>query len=208
MPTIKLLYFPVTGKALCPRLILHCGGIPFEDFRFKAADYDYKNKTPFGQVPCLEVDGKQLCQTGAIISYASRLTNIDFKDDPWLEAKVMEIIDCCDDLNTHWGLTMIMPQEQKMKRRAVLVADVFPEMLRRLDAILGANGHQGFSVSNRLSAADYRVFTIVDVFKSKFIDGFPADLADKYSNMIAIYDNVLRQPGVKDWMNKHEGRSF
>lgn len=208
MPNLKLIYFGVSGKALAARLILHSAGIPFEDFRFKAADYDYKNLTPFGQAPVLEVDGRPMCQSDAITGYASRLAKIDFKDDPLLESRVTEILQCCADLNLQWGSTMKMEPAEKMKRREVLVAEVLPRMLGRLDTILSKNDTKGFAVSNRLSAADYRMFSIVDVFKSKFVDGFPTDLADKYEYIMAIYNNVLSQPKVKDWMINHEGRSF
>ena len=42
MPNYKLIYFDVRGRGELCRLILHCAGVPFEDFR----DFDYYKDWP------------------------------------------------------------------------------------------------------------------------------------------------------------------
>ncbi|VDL65254.1 unnamed protein product [Nippostrongylus brasiliensis] len=48
-------------------------GQEYEDVRYSFEEWaEHKDKTPFGHVPVLEVDGKQLCQSRAIARYLAR----------------------------------------------------------------------------------------------------------------------------------------
>ena len=54
-PKVKLVYFDLQGKGELTRILLKCGNIDFEDFRFGLDDWPkHKPNTPFGQV--------QICQ--------------------------------------------------------------------------------------------------------------------------------------------------
>ena len=47
---------PLYVRAETTRILLHYGGIPFEDFVFQREQWaELKTKMPFGQVPVLEV---------------------------------------------------------------------------------------------------------------------------------------------------------
>ena len=50
-PKVKLVYFDLQAKGELTRLLLKCGKIEFEDFRFGFDDWpNHKPNTPFGQV--------------------------------------------------------------------------------------------------------------------------------------------------------------
>ncbi|KAI6220623.1 hypothetical protein M3Y99_01600700 [Aphelenchoides fujianensis] len=70
----KLMYFPVRNLGECPRLIFHYANVPFEDFKIPFDEWPttYKNKTPYGKIPVLEVDGKPLCESTTIIRYLAK----------------------------------------------------------------------------------------------------------------------------------------
>ncbi|GMS85835.1 hypothetical protein PENTCL1PPCAC_8010, partial [Pristionchus entomophagus] len=69
----KLIYSNNKGRAEVARQLFHLAGVPFEDFRIPPSDWSsIKAKTPFGQVPVLEVDGKQLPQSFAINRYLAK----------------------------------------------------------------------------------------------------------------------------------------
>jgi glutathione S-transferase len=75
---LKLSYFDFHGGRGEPaRLALSMGGIPFEDDRVPLADWERrKQKTPFGALPVLEVDGQTIAQANAINCYVGKLTNL------------------------------------------------------------------------------------------------------------------------------------
>jgi len=73
MQNIKLYYFDLQAKGEIIRLILHYGGVPFEDIRidFTQGWAEVKNdkKWKYGQIPIVEIDGKILAQSQTIARY-------------------------------------------------------------------------------------------------------------------------------------------
>lgn len=56
MAEYKLYYFDFKGRAEVIRLVFALAGQKYEDIRFSKDKLDeYKDKTPFGQVPVLEI---------------------------------------------------------------------------------------------------------------------------------------------------------
>jgi len=83
MVQYKIYYFQSRGAGETARLILAYGGQQFEDVRLTQDEFkaNYKSKMPFGQLPVLEVDGKQLPQSFAINRYLARKYGLAGKDD-------------------------------------------------------------------------------------------------------------------------------
>lgn len=72
---IKLYYFNTTGRAEMIRLCFVIGGIKFEDIRLTYDEYNKKYESgffKFGQVPIIEIDGKQFAQSHAIAIWAAK----------------------------------------------------------------------------------------------------------------------------------------
>jgi glutathione S-transferase len=69
--SFTLHYFDSYGRAEASRMILHSQGIDFNDNRLDDAGFEEFSKTraEFGQVPCLEIDGKILVESRAIERY-------------------------------------------------------------------------------------------------------------------------------------------
>ncbi|GMT13632.1 hypothetical protein PFISCL1PPCAC_4929, partial [Pristionchus fissidentatus] len=68
MPAYKLYYFSIRGLGELARQLFALAEVEFEDVRVE--DWkEFKSKTPFGQMPVLEVDGKQIPQSFAIARY-------------------------------------------------------------------------------------------------------------------------------------------
>ncbi|GMS82180.1 hypothetical protein PENTCL1PPCAC_4355, partial [Pristionchus entomophagus] len=76
MPVYKLYYFDIRDLGEFIRQTLALAGVEFEDVRLPRV-YDgppwseFKNKTPFGKIPVLEVDGKQISQSHAIARFVA-----------------------------------------------------------------------------------------------------------------------------------------
>ncbi|GFH29640.1 uncharacterized protein HaLaN_28333, partial [Haematococcus lacustris] len=76
-PHIRLIYFDIPGKAELTRVLLNVGNVPFEDYTISREQWaELKPTMPYGQIPVLEVDGKQLAQSSAIERYAARLAGL------------------------------------------------------------------------------------------------------------------------------------
>ena len=121
MPTYKLHYFNIRGRAEVARLIMAHANVEYEDYRFEFNDFatikaskkhlgylerlswfskekecsspDY----PLGQVPVLEVDGKMLAQSRAINRFLAKKYGLAGKD-AMEQAKVDMYVDCLEDL--------------------------------------------------------------------------------------------------------------
>ncbi|KAK6994499.1 glutathione S-transferase 6 [Biomphalaria glabrata] len=71
--SLKLIYFNGRGRAELSRLILAVAGQKYEDVRIVGENWPAeKSKTPFGQLPVLEVDGQTFGQSLAIATYLAR----------------------------------------------------------------------------------------------------------------------------------------
>nr|QBM06412.1 glutathione S-transferase sigma2 isoform a [Daphnia magna] len=100
MPGYKLYYFNVRGRGELSRLILHCAGVPFEDFRFEGKDWPaIKPNMPFGQVPVLEIDGnKMLAQSHTVARYLARQHGLAGQND-WEQSQADMYVDCIYDMH-------------------------------------------------------------------------------------------------------------
>merc|ERR1712241_1073859 len=148
MPAIKIYYFDFPfWRAEVSRLALHLGNVPFENVKVTFADRDSlkeAGKAPLGQAPFLEVDGKVICQTGAIARYCGKLGGFYPKDDDFAAAKIDEIIDTATDITNLIGPTMRMGDAEKLEARKVLASDKLPMYFAALEGMMKANGSTGF----------------------------------------------------------------
>ena len=64
VPSIRLTYFDLKGRAELARLCFVYGGVGFVDRRISKEKWtEVKSKTPLGQLPVLEIDGHKICQS-------------------------------------------------------------------------------------------------------------------------------------------------
>jgi len=104
-PTLKLYYFDIKGKGESIRLICAYSGLKLEDHRFSSRDEFLAMKEGtrlhFGQVPMLEVGGKQaMVQSTAIMRYLGKLSGLYPMSDYILAQKVDAIMDQATDVFT------------------------------------------------------------------------------------------------------------
>ncbi|KHJ86393.1 glutathione S-transferase protein [Oesophagostomum dentatum] len=90
----KLTYFNTRGLAETPRQLFALAGQDFEDVRLTHEEFTgaKKENTPFGHLPMLEIDGKQLAQSMAICRYLAREFELAGKT-PFNEALVDSLAD-------------------------------------------------------------------------------------------------------------------
>uniref|UniRef100_A0AC35ET66 Glutathione S-transferase n=1 Tax=Panagrolaimus sp. PS1159 TaxID=55785 RepID=A0AC35ET66_9BILA len=97
MVAYKLYYFDLRGGGETIRLIFHYANIPFEDCRISLEDWPkIKPTTPTGKVPYLEVDGKSLPESGAILRYLGKKFGL-VSSDEWENAQMEYIFEYFKD---------------------------------------------------------------------------------------------------------------
>lgn len=116
-PAYKLTYFPARGVSESVRFLFRYGDIEFEDVRINREDwpelkpslyfYSYikimnrikliVTETPFGQLPVLEHNGKQVGQSVAIARYVGKLVNLGGSND-WENLEIDAIVDTIDEI--------------------------------------------------------------------------------------------------------------
>src|SRR3989442_9340783 len=116
MPLYKLTYFDAaTSRGEECRLALHVAGLPFEDERLTRDQWaDRKASTPFGALPVLAIDGRQLAQSNAILRFIGSQHGLHPVEP--LEAALHESLMCAvEDLRTRMGPIIRIKDEEEKK---------------------------------------------------------------------------------------------
>ena len=111
--SLKLSYFNIQGPAEKIRLALSIGKIPFEDKRIAMPGQsdewkEMKPNMPFGKVPVLEIDGKEMVsQSDALLRYAGRLANANgvelYPQDGMALLRCDEMISLVEEMQNSWA---------------------------------------------------------------------------------------------------------
>lgn len=198
MPQLKLNYFDFHGGRAEPaRIALHLGGIAFEDHRFSFAEFaEFRQRTPFGQVPTLEVDGVHVTQCDAINRYAGKLAGL-YPTDPLQALFCDEVMYVVEEASVRLGPTFRMTGDEQKAARLALVNGPMPVYLAWLQAQLQAHGGEFFA-DNRLTMADLKVFVDVRGLNSGRLDHVPTDLVERVAPALnAHMARIANLPGVQ-----------
>jgi len=203
MPQYKFYYFDVRGLGEQVRLALTQAGVPFEDIRLKREEWPkYKEEMPLGQVPVLEVDGKKLSQSAAILRYIGKHHGLE-AEDAWDRA-------VGDELATSWtdmmgqmgGLTSESDPAAKKKKFDEFVDEFVKVRLRFFNEHL-SKSKSGFLVGDKVTWCDISVYSILNMIKDFFhvpLTGY--DHLEKYVHKI---ENL---PKIKKWQADHSNVPF
>lgn len=180
MPKLTLTYFDFDGGRGEPaRLALSIAGIEFEDRRVPPDAWPgLKSQMPYGAMPVLEVDGRQLTQSNAINRYVGKLANL-YPTDPWQAALCDEVMDAVEDIGQQIVVTFPMKDAaEKKAARERLAAGPISLYLSRLHAQLQQRGGEYFA-DGRLTVADLRVFVWIRHLRSGALDHVPTDIVQR-----------------------------
>ncbi|KYN04890.1 Glutathione S-transferase [Cyphomyrmex costatus] len=164
MSTYKLKYLNATGVGEPIRFLLNYCGIKFEDIRISFDDWPkYKPDMPMGQVPVLEIDGKQYHQSRAIGRFIAKKGNLYGSDD--FEAMEIDaVVDSIEDIRQAMGHYYL---EQNPVFKAKLKEIVFQKLYHCRDKFeeqIKKNG--GYFVGGKLSWADFQWAGHCDILRS------------------------------------------
>ena len=197
------------------RVSLFIRDIPFEDVRISREEFIHLIKTgflpngkrsPFHQLPVIEVEDKIIGQTGAIARYCGKVSNL-YSDDILKAAKIDQIIDAATDITNVVSPTIReKDQEKKMEDRKILVNKLLPRWFRYLENLLSEDDSTWF-VEN-LTIADIAMWRLLGWLTSGIIDGIPTSVVDDFPKLKNIHHQVHTHPKVQEWMLKTYGKEI
>ncbi len=207
MPELKLTYFDFHGgRGEAARLAMALGGVNFEDHRVTFAEWpDVKPRTPYGAMPVLEVDGKEVAQSNGINRFVGKLAGL-YPDDPFQAVLCDEVMDAVEDVVHKIEPTFSLEDEEEKKARRKELADgPITTYLKALQGRLEERGGEFFA-DNRLTVADLKVFVWVRHLRSGRLEHVPTDLADRVApRLVEHCERLQSHPGVKAYYEARGG---
>jgi glutathione S-transferase len=198
MPRYKLTYFdnPASRGEEC-RLALHLAGLPFEDERLSREQWAArKASTPFGALPVLAVDGRELAQSNAILRYLGSQHGLH-PVEPF-EAALHESVMCAvEDLRMRMGpIIRIKDEVEKKRARQEAAAGYLQDWGAAVERQIGAGP---YLAGAKPSVADLKLFVAVGAYLKGPIDYIPTDLFGAFPKLLRLVEAVKQHPRVVDW---------
>jgi len=202
-PQYKLTYFDARGRAEAARFVFAYAGVQYEDERLTQDVWPTKKaSTPWGSIPILEVDGKVLAQSSAILRYLGKVHNLAGEND-FEAAKCDEMVEALADLTT--AAAPIFREKDEAKKAELIEkvkTETFPKFLTQWEKVLNANG--GFLVGKKFSYADFAIANSLDIFNG-MLGGY---IFEKYPTMKKHSESVMSAKGIKEWVAKRPKTAF
>lgn len=194
---ISLYYFPLRARAECLRMILHYGGIPFEDVIIQMDQWkDIKANgeiAPFGQLPSMRLpDGSIIAQTGAIARYCAKIANI-YPHDPAAAAKADMIFEFAHELNMISPLLNFWPINTDVwKNNFELFFKALPQHLIEANRLIGEGPFFGGAKPHHGDFGLFHIFDACLMIQPQCLDDFP--------KLKTFMTCVAALPGVREYL--------
>lgn len=201
MTQIRLTYFDTTGRAEPVRVALFLAKLPFEDRRLKFPEFGalkQQGQLPLGSVPVLEIDGRPMVQTGAMLRYIARLGGGGlYPADARAAFVVDSVVDTLNDTVSHALMPSLFERdmEKKLEMRRALVAGPIALCLRYVEGLL-AEGEGPFLTGPDLTIADILLGLTVQQYRSGILDGIGPEVLESFPRLRALGDAYAAHPGI------------
>ena len=181
------------------RLTLAIGGLPFEDFRFKGDDWEsLKPKTPYGEAPVIDIDGKMYSQSDSILRYCGKLSGI-YPSDPLEALFVDEIIDTLNDAANGFFTYRGDDKEMLKASREKAAKETLPKFMLALQKRVEEFGDGPFLTGEKVTTADVKLMTTMLILDSGYLDFVPKGLLEGYPRLMRAINGVKELPAVVEW---------
>lgn len=191
MSNIKVVYFDVNGGRGEPiRIALHAAKLAFEDERFTFADFPaVRARTPFGQVPVVEMDGQVLTQSNPLCRYFGKQAGL-YPDDAWQAYLCDEAMDVVEDVTHKLAGTFGLEGDALKSAREAIASGPLPQALVWMNQRLEQNG-TGFFADGKLTVADLKVFYLTQWVASGMLDHIPKTLVAEKAPLLVRHIEMV-----------------
>ncbi|XP_020901884.1 probable glutathione S-transferase 5 isoform X2 [Exaiptasia diaphana] len=198
MPAYKLYYFNARGRAEPARLCFAAAGVKYEDVRYTFEEWSKEKAaglSPMGFLPMLEVDGKKLNESLAIMRYLAREFGLCPKDSFMVAQCDMVVDSLFDVFGKLYAFKFEKDEEKKKNLEKEFYEKVVPNFYTKMTALLKNNSKgKGFFVGDKLTYADIMVFYCLDLVH------IVKDLLGDHPELKAHFERVGNVPGIKKWV--------
>lgn len=195
MNNVTLSYFDFPGgRGEDCRIALHIAGVPFEDDRIGRDWPQRKPGTPFGALPVLTIDGRQLGQSNAILRLIGSQYGLH-PSDPFEAARHDAVMDFVEDLRNNFNTATSKDPEEKKLRRETFANGYFTQWCEHVEAQITGP----FFGGETLSVADLKVFVGLNFYLNGAADHVPTDIPNAFPKLMALHAAVAAHPGVVGW---------
>ncbi len=199
-PNYKLIYFDTQGRAEIIRFIFAQAGVPYEDKRLTQEEWQQlKPSTPYGTVPVLEVDGKQLSGTTPIVRFLAERYGLAGSND-FENADIAGIGDVVGDLAQH-AIRIFFEQDEarKCELKKEFIETHVPRYLGALQKrASGNNCYYGWIWGPKVTYADLSIYLMLE--QVLISTTLVPDVLDRYPALKKLHDSVEALPNIAKWL--------
>ncbi|KAF9967894.1 hypothetical protein BGZ70_007759 [Mortierella alpina] len=206
----QLYYFPITGVVTGLRAMF---AMSDADYTFTQPD-DWtveKPLTPFGSMPVLY----EITPTGEVLEL-SELSVLEhyigqkfgwLGDNQWEQNLVKMYHSSTQAVFDKLVTTVVRaPREHYDQMLEIWASTLVPDWVEYHEKALKANGSNGHYVGSKLTIADIKTATILDNFIT--LTGDRHISREKTPAIMAVYDNLEKQPKYAAWKASEECKSY
>ena len=197
-----LTYFDFdASRGLECRLALSVAGVAFTDRRIQRAEWPALKATlPFGALPVLDVDGKTLPQSSAILRFVGGSHGLH-PSDPGRAAWHDAVMQSVEDFRHKIPMLRGAPEDEKKEKREAFAAGWMTQWAATLqDTICGP-----FIEGEQLMVADLKLYTILRALFTGVYDHIPGSTVDAFPKLRALYEAVDAEPRVQAYWASRAG---
>uniref|UniRef100_A0A0B6YSW4 Glutathione transferase n=1 Tax=Arion vulgaris TaxID=1028688 RepID=A0A0B6YSW4_9EUPU len=198
---LRYIYFNVKARGELPRLICAAAGIDYIDERVEDVDWlpKYKSKTPYGQIPVLEVDGTMYAQKLAISLYFARKGGLYPISASELDLLKLDhtLLFVEEVLEDYVAAQVDKIYNNKPETLPKVKAEIFPRKIPLLENLLKVNG-SGYFCGNKMTIVDLSAFDFIE----QVVNEMGKNYLDAYPLLKAHFAKIGQVEGIKSYLAK------
>lgn len=205
MPTYKLTYFNLRGRAELIRWIFVQASVEYEDIRITKEQWaEMKSTTPNGSIPILEVDGKVLAGSGPIARYVAEQHGLAGENDVE-NAQIAGIDDLLTDATNRFSKYWFEKDEAfKEQIKKDINEKHLPFYLTYLEKQITTNAApEGWLFGKKVTYVDLRLVMMLE-----YIQMFNDKILESYPGIVKLKESVFSLPKIAQWIKDRPKTEF
>ena len=195
--TYKLTYFNDMGRGEIIRFIFAQAGVKYEDNRIAREQWqELKPSTPFGALPVIEEDGKQLSGCIVCAKYLAEKFGLAGANE-FENAEIASIVDVMEDVMKEMAKLFYEKDEDRKKELAEKMKEFLPTKFALFEKRAAGN-ENGWLFGNKLTWADLLFYLL----SGWAIMGGNKDIVEKFAGLQKLHASVEALPNIAKWIKE------